>query len=139
MPMTDLPGNAEGVARPWPYAHTMDELDRCWDAYMEATVTDGHPLAGTFVPLAEAGVQPYHLSQIFDLVLTAGEEMIEELLHEVDRNEPYPHEEPIVLEVGETYRPVVKATWNGQTWQLPDGSNVGTRNVVDVLDAKPGD
>jgi hypothetical protein len=73
--MTDeLPGNAEGVARPWPYAHTMIELDRCWDAYMEATVTEGHPLVGTFVPLAEAGVQPYHLSLIFDLALTVADQ-----------------------------------------------------------------
>jgi hypothetical protein len=72
--MTELPGNAEGHVASWPYAHSMAELDRCWDAYMEATVTDGHPLAGTFVPLAEAGVHPHHLSQIFDLVLTVDDQ-----------------------------------------------------------------
>jgi hypothetical protein len=71
--MSDLPDSAQGDVRPWPYAHSMAELDRCWDAYMEATVTDGHPLAGTFVPLAEAGVAPYHLSQIFDLVLSVAD------------------------------------------------------------------
>lgn len=135
----DLPGNAEGAVRPWPYEHTMDELDRCWDAYMTATVTDSHPLAGTFVPLAEAGVAPYHLSQIFDLVLTAGEELVEELLQEAAKNEPYPpDEDEVEVEIDETYRVTVNATWNGSTWKLKDGTFLRTTNVVDVDDVKPG-
>lgn len=75
--MTDgsLPANAEGKAREWPYAHSMAQLDRCWDAYMLATITDGHPLADSFFPLAEAGLQPYHISSIFDLALTVADQL----------------------------------------------------------------
>lgn len=84
----DLPGNAEGAVRPWPYAHSIEELDRCWDAYMEATVTEGHPLVGTFVPMAEAGVQPYHLSLIFDLTLTVADRLFDEAVADIVRGGP---------------------------------------------------
>jgi hypothetical protein len=86
--MTDLPGNAEGVVRPWPYAHSMDELDRCWNAYVEATVTEGHPLVGTFVPLIQAGVQPYQLSLIFDLALTVADDLFDEAITDIQRGGP---------------------------------------------------